>query len=204
MKQLFHLPFLLILFVSFSFGQTQESACRIVTTNYNIGFNGITPLSPNKQALSPPTPYFELAYEGFDIKAVAGPNDVSDRKYLTYEGTSVSSTRAIRRDYNGSRVENFDLVGFDYKCIRTLSEPERRPCKITITGVSVNGDNVSESCTDDWMRADASLLRCDVKWMKNLRGIRIANSRGGYPTTNPFTMVTVMGNLNFTVRRKEC
>ncbi|KAF4873166.1 Polysaccharide monooxygenase Cel61a [Colletotrichum siamense] len=181
-----------------------EGQPLIVTTNYNIGFNGITPLSPNKQALSPPTPYFELAYEGFDIKAVAGSNDVSDRKYLTYEGTSVSSTRAIRRDYNGSRVENFDLDGFDYKCIRTLSKPERRPCKITITGVSVNGDNVSESCTDDWMRADASLLRCDVKLMKNLRGIRIATSRGGYPTTNSFTMVTVMDNLNFTVRRKEC
>ncbi|KAL3292173.1 endoglucanase-4 [Colletotrichum asianum] len=200
MKQLFHLPLLLILFMSFSFGQTQESACRIVTTNYNIGFNGIAPLSPNKQALSPPTPYFELAYEGFDIKAVAGPNDVSDRKYLTYEGTSVSSTRAIRRDYNGSRVENFDLDGFDYKCIRTLSEPERRPCKITITGVSVNGDNVSESCTDDWMRADASLLRCDAKLMKNLKGIRIGTSRGGYPTTNRFTMVTVMDNLNFTLQ----
>lgn len=167
-------------------------------------FNDIAPTSPNKQTRSPPTPYFELAYEGFGVKAVAGPNDVSDRKYLTYEGTSVSSTRAIRRDYNGSRIENFDLDGFDYKCIRTLSEPERRPCKITITGVSVNGDNVSESCTDDWMRADASILRCDVKLMKNLKGIRIGTSRGGYPTTNRFTMITVMDNLNFTVRRKEC
>ncbi|KAH0440692.1 hypothetical protein CcaCcLH18_02362 [Colletotrichum camelliae] len=204
MKPLFNLSFMWVLFMTCSFGQAQESACKLATTNYNVGFNDIKSPGPKNQALSLPTPYFELAYEGFDVKAVARPSDVSDRKYLTYEGTSVSSTQAVRKDYNGSRVENFDLHGFDYKCVRTLFEPERRPCKITVTGVSGNGESVSESCNDDWMRADASLLRCDLKLMKNLKGIRIGTSRGGYPTTNRFTMVTVMDNLSLTVRRKQC
>ncbi|KAK1671285.1 hypothetical protein BDP55DRAFT_718992 [Colletotrichum godetiae] len=184
-------------------GNDCEQVTSYVLTYKDIGSSAFPILNP----VFPPTPYKQLKYSGLGVKSVGGalsPN-LRENDFLVYGTITTASTLEsplITKDYEGSKVKSFELETFDFQCVRTGLENEKRPCKLTIKGVDVNGNTITEDCPYDPMAIGGNLAKCTLVNEKNLKSVSFETTSTITGTT--ITYLTAMDNLKVNVRASTC
>ncbi|OHF01907.1 hypothetical protein CORC01_02785 [Colletotrichum orchidophilum] len=184
-------------------GNTCDQTTPYTLTYQDIGDSAFPILNP----VFPPTPYKQLKYSGLGVKSVGGalnPN-LRENEFLVYGTITTASTLEnplITKDYQGSKVKSFDLETFDFKCVRTGVENLKRACSLTVKGVDVNGNAITETCAYDPDVLGENLAKCNLKNEKNLKSVSFETKSPITGTT--LTILTAMDNLKVKVITSTC
>ncbi|UQC81697.1 uncharacterized protein CLUP02_07183 [Colletotrichum lupini] len=196
-----------ILFLGGSMASPTGNSCEQVTpyvlTYKDIGSSAFPILNP----VFPPTPYKQLKYSGLGVKSVGGALDpnLRENEFLVYGTITTASTLEnplITKDYGGSKVASFELETFDFQCVRTGLENMKRACKLTVKGVDVNGNTITEFCSYNPDILGSSLEKCNLVNEKNLKSVSFETASPITGTT--ITILTAMDNLKVNVKASTC
>ncbi|KAI4210074.1 MAG: hypothetical protein LQ351_007064 [Letrouitia transgressa] len=97
----------------------------------------------------PPTPYRDLAYEGFSVNAAGTPIIGTTDNSIYYDVVTqlLLGEPSISKTYSGSTVTNFDLNSFTFVCVLQTLESVKgvgTNCTLNISGVK--SKSVKKSC----------------------------------------------------------
>ncbi|TDZ30176.1 Endoglucanase-4 [Colletotrichum spinosum] len=149
--------------------------------------------------VKPQTPYVDLAYEGLGVRELGNEN--AKDKFLMYGPLEVLGTFSkdakITNGYKDSNVKSFDLHSLDVFCVTTVLLAVKKSCVMKVTGSTLDGNTVNEDCGYDKEAASGNDVRCHLKKMRNLKSV-------SFKTKDPLLTVTVMGNLDITVKKSNC
>ncbi|KAK7452351.1 hypothetical protein CaCOL14_004739 [Colletotrichum acutatum] len=196
-----------ILFLGGSMASPTGNNCEQVTpyvlTYKDIGSSALPILNP----VFPPTPYKQLKYSGLGVKSVGGALDpnLRENEFLVYGTITTASTLEnplITKDYDGSKVKSFELETFDFQCVRTGLENMKRACKLTVKGVDVNGNTITEFCSYEPDVLGSSLAKCSLVNQKSLKSVSFETASPITGTT--ITILTAMDNLKVNVKASTC
>lgn len=145
------------------------------STPFNASFDNLAADPLAAEAIPVPTPYDDLAYPGFNVRAngVAILRAHSPNNSASHVPTNGDAM--ITAKYTGSKVKYFDMdssyLGCSVQSEVSVGAPE--PCTVQFAGTKTNGEVVGEECTYDGTAVSPAMVECTFSTLKSVESVTV-------------------------------